>query len=118
MTVRKAIPLAMAGAAAGLVNGLFGAGGGMVLIPLLAATKTLSERELFTCSIAIIAPICIVSLSISAQGALPWRDALPFLLGSIPGGILAATLGKRIPTSWLHRALGLMILYGGVRYLC
>lgn len=118
MTARTSIPTALAGAAAGAVNGLFGAGGGMVLIPLLTTTNTFSGRELFTSSIAIMAPICLVSLTISSQGALPWAEALPFLIGSIPGGILAATLGRKIPTTWLHRALGIMILYGGIRYLC
>lgn len=117
MTARIHIPKALAGAAAGIVNGLFGAGGGMVLIPLLSVTGAFSDQELFTSSIAIIAPICIVSLTLSTQGTLPWMEALPFLIGSIPGGILAATWGKKIPTIWLHRLLGIMILYGGVRYL-
>lgn len=107
----------LAGAAAGAVNGLFGAGGGMLLVPLLSGSPDFAEDEIFTSSILIILPICLVSLIVSAGGILPLDTAWPFLLGGIPGGILAATLGKRIPTGWLHRFLGLLILYGGVRYL-
>lgn len=106
------------GAAAGMVNGLFGAGGGMVLIPLLERTDGFSNQELFSSSIAIILPICVVSLLASTGGAFPWSDAWPFLVGAVPGGLLAGILGKRIPTLWLHRVLGILILYGGVRYLC
>lgn len=109
---------AIAGAAAGAVNGLFGAGGGMVLVPLLCAGKEFTEREVFSSSVLIILPICLVSLGISSGGQLPWDAALPFLLGGIPGGILAALVGKRIPLLWLHRFLGVMILYGGLKYLC
>ena len=105
--------LAIAGAAAGVVNGLFGAGGGMILVPLLTGLTKLEDREVFPTSISIILPICFVSLAIGIRDtALPWSDALPYLLGSGIGGILSGLLGKKIPTVWLHRSLGILILYG------
>lgn len=107
----------LAGMAAGAVNGLFGAGGGMVLVPLLGAGGEFSEEEVFSSSVVIILPICLVSLAAGSGGTLPWHEALPFLLGGIPGGILAAVWGRRIPVAWLHRFLGVLIVYGGVRYL-
>lgn len=110
--------LLWAGTAAGGVNGLFGAGGGMVLVPLLSSTGAFTERELFSGSIVIILPMCLVSLLMGNQGELPWQQALPFLIGAVPGGVLAATFRHKIPVLWLHRFLGILILYGGVRYLC
>ena len=110
--------LPFAGIAAGTVNGLFGAGGGMVLVPLLSKKTGIAEQERFPASVAIIAPICIVSLLFSAQWTLRFGQVLPYLLGSIIGGIAAGVWGHRIPTVWLHRALGIFILWGGIRYLC
>ena len=108
----------LSGGAAGAVNGLLGAGGGMVLVPLLSAGGDLQQQEIFPSSVAMILPLCLVSLIVHAlHTPLPWTEALPYLLGSIPGGALAGWLGKRIPTQWLHRTLGLIILWGGVRYL-
>lgn len=108
----------LAGLGAGCVAGLFGAGGGMVLIPLLTALTDISEEALFPSSIAVILPICLVTLvSTAILGDLPWAQALPYLLGSGIGGYLAGKLGKKIPVKYLHRALGLLILWGGVRYL-
>jgi uncharacterized membrane protein YfcA len=118
LQIRKKLSSALAGAAAGAINGLFGAGGGMVLVPLLSSGGELSQTEVFSSSIVIILPICVVSLIFSANGNLPWSDAWPFLVGSIPGGFLAGLFGRKIPTVWLHRILGVLILYGGVRYLC
>ena len=113
------IRFAIAGAAAGVVNGLFGAGGGMVLVPLLTLLTDLTEEEIFPSSVSIIMPICVVSLIVAATGQnLPFSEALPYLLGGIGGGFLAGLLGKRIKAKWLHRALGLLILWGGIRYLC
>lgn len=41
--------------------------------------------------------------------------AVPYLVGGAVGGCLAGLLYPKIPTKWLHRALGLLIVYGGVR---
>ncbi len=110
---------ALSGAVAGAVNGLFGAGGGMVLLPLLTATGHFANEELFPASVSIILPICLVSLGFRwvAEG-LPFVQALPYLIGSALGGILCGIWGKKIPTIWLHRMLGVFILWAGVRYLC
>lgn len=114
----RKILLSIAGSAAGLVNGLFGAGGGMVLVPMLGEKSGLTEEERFPASVAIIAPICIVSLLFSGKWNLRFSQVLPYLLGSALGGIAAGLWGQRIPTIWLHRFLGVLILWGGIRYLC
>ena len=109
----------LAGGIAGTINGLLGAGGGMVLVPLLTLLCKSEDDKVFPTSVSIIFPICLVSLSISPGLAnLPWSDAWPYLMGSIPGGLLAGLLAKKIPVKWLHRGLGILIIYGGVRYLC
>ncbi len=109
----------LAGLSAGAVSGLFGAGGGMVLIPLLTFLTNLDEQELFPSSIAIILPICIVSLLVTfITGSVQWSIAMPYLIGSAAGGIAAGKWGHIIPVNWLHRGLGILILWGGYRYLC
>lgn len=110
--------LILAGTLAGIVNGLFGAGGGMVLVPLLGLLTDLEDREIFPASISIILPICLVTLTITAlTTATAWKEAMPYLLGSVLGGLAAGIWGKKIPTVWLHRGLGILILWGGIRYL-
>ena len=111
--------LCIAGFCAGVVNGLLGAAGGMVLVPLLTALTDLDGSDVFSASISIILPVCLVSIAaIALTGFLPIRTALPYLLGSTAGGILSGKFGHRIPVLWLHRILGIMILWGGFRYLC
>ncbi len=119
MKKNKNIGPCLAGIGAGTVNGLFGAGGGMVLVPLLTWLTDLEDKEVFPASVSIILPICLVSLGFSFQTeAITVQQIVPYLIGSAAGGILAGLIGKRIPTTWLHRLLGVLILWGGVKYLC
>lgn len=107
------------GLGAGMINGLFGAGGGMILVPLLTHFGSLREDEVFPSSVSIILPICVISLVFSWPGnGFDWVSALPYLLGSAIGGVFAGVWGRKIPVKWLHRFLGILILWGGIRYLC
>lgn len=116
--MNQKIKISLAGLGAGIVNGLFGAGGGMVLVPLLTSLTDLNDREIFPASICMILPMCVVSLLFSPGWEdFSFLDALPYLLGSVFGGLAAGLWGKRIPTKWLHRLLGILILWGGLRYL-
>ena len=108
----------LAGAAAGIANGTFGAGGGMLLVPILTCAADLPGEQVFPTSVAIMLPVCIVSLLFSiGSTALTFMQVLPYLIGSIIGGIAAGLFGKKIPVKWLHRGLGLLFLWGGIRYL-
>lgn len=108
----------LCGAAAGLANGVFGAGGGMLLLPLLSKTTDLKPHELFACSVCIILPASLVSAGVYLlRGGSFVFDAIPYLLGGAVGGAIAGLTLKKLPTAWLHRALGVFILWGGIRLL-
>lgn len=107
-----------AGAAAGFVNGFFGAGGGMVLVPLLIILVRLEDKAAFSSAVCIILPICIVSLIFYGMyGALPIEKSVPYLIGGGLGGILSGLLFQKVSARFLHIALGALILFGGVRLL-
>ena len=119
MFFRKNWGLFLAGFCAGIVNGLLGAGGGMILVPLLTALPGLPENKVFPSSVAIILPICIITLIFIIPGSsYSFIAALPYLFGSLVGGFISWRVGKKIPTTCLHKLLGIFILWGGIRYLC
>ncbi len=108
----------VSGAAAGLVNGLLGAGGGMVLVPLLIRWCGLEDKRAFATAISIILPLCLVSIFVYARKApLPLADAWPYLLGGAAGGVLGGLLFKKMSANLLHKLLGAVILWGGVQLL-
>ena len=108
----------LSGALAGLVNGAFGAGGGMVLIPMFRKVCRMEEKNAFATSVAVILPMSVVSALIYLLRAdMDLLTALPYLIGGTVGGFFGGKVFKNIPTIWLKRIFGLFLLYGGVRSL-
>ncbi|WP_294472080.1 sulfite exporter TauE/SafE family protein [uncultured Intestinimonas sp.] len=109
---------AVAGGLAGIANGFFGGGGGMVLVPLLTGRCGLDQRRAFATSVAIILPLCALSSAIYFfRGGLDLSTALPYLLGGLAGGWIGGRVFRRLNMDWLRRGFALLILYGGVRAL-
>ena len=118
MINRSVIKLGLCGLFPGIINGLLGTGGGMLLVPLLLRYSDLTEEEVFPSSVCVMLPVCVTSLLASGlpdQSLL--SKSIPYVLGGIPGGILAWFWGKKIPVKWLHRGFGLLLLIGGVQKL-
>ncbi|MBS6860882.1 MAG: sulfite exporter TauE/SafE family protein [Clostridiales bacterium] len=108
---------AVTGAACGLLNGLFGAGGGMAAVPLLKAGG-LPQKKAHATSLAVILPLAAVSAAFYLlDGALSFREAVPYLPGGFLGACAGALLMKRIPSGVLRRVFGALLLIAGVRLL-
>lgn len=115
---KRWIAPALAGAAAGIANGFFGGGGGMILVPLLIRWCRLSQRQAFATSVAVILPLCLLSSVIYfLRGDLDLMSALPYLAGGLLGGWLGGKTFHRLNVVWLRRGFALLILYGGVKSL-
>ena len=109
---------ALSGTAAGLVNGLFGGGGGMVLVPLLTRWCRVEEKTAFATCVAVILPFCVVSAAVYLlRTPFDFTQALPYLLGGLAGGFVGGKLFPRVPAPWLRYLFAAFLVYGGIRYL-
>lgn len=109
---------AISGALAGVVNGFFGGGGGMLLVPMLTRWLKLEERRAFATSVCVIFPMCAASAAVYLfRAQMDYLATLPYLLGGLLGGLIAGRVFKKIPTTLLRRALALFIICGGARSL-
>lgn len=104
------------GGLAGILNGLFGAGGGLMLVPLFIGWLKMEEKQAFATSVAVALPLSIASFAVFiAQGNSVWEEALPYLLGGMVGGGLSIKLFRSISAKWLRRLFGMLILYGAIK---
>lgn len=110
---------AICGAAAGAINGLLGAGGGIILIPLFSKWLKLPKRETFATALGVMLPLAAVSAvsylitGVEVQLSQLW----PYLLGGAAGGYIGGRLIKKIPIRLLRLLFAAILIYGGVRSL-
>ena len=108
---------ALWGAVIGMVNGLFGAGGGLLAVPVLKKMG-LEGAKAHANAVAVILPVSVVSATLYlAKGYVGFSDAFQF----VPTGLLGAVVGtyilKKISPLWLKRIFGGFMVYAGVRLL-
>lgn len=116
--MRRTLQLAAVGTAAGLFSGLFGVGGGIVIVPLLVLWLGFGEREATGTSLAAI--VLIAALAASLQAAYGNVDVAKAALIGIPavGGVLAGTwLQQRLPTRYLSLAFAALLVAAAVELL-
>ena len=89
----------VAGALSGFGNGVFGGGGGMVLLPLLTRWGKQEPRRAFATCVAVILPMCCVSAAVYL-----WRLRPPLWVLLLSCALLIA----RRRTCLLPAALGVM----------
>lgn len=115
---KQKIKFGISGAAAGIINGFFGGGGGMALVPLYTQWLGLEYRQALATSVCTILPLCVVSSIVYfLRRALDLKSAIPYLVGGLIGGIISGVIFKRVPIGVLRKAFALLIIYGGIKAL-
>lgn len=106
---------ALLGVLTGAVNGAFGAGGGMVAVPVLKA-KGLKQKAAQENAVAVILPITVISaVFYLLKGYMKIGDSFIYL----PTGLLGAAAGtfiiKKISPLYLKCIFGAFMIYAGIR---
>lgn len=110
--------LALCGGAIGVVNGLFGAGGGMLAVPVLAFAAGLPQKKVHATAIAVILPLCVVSTVVYAvRGGFETDILLPTVIGVLAGGIAGAALLKKLSAPVLNLLFYGLMLFAGIKMM-
>ena len=118
VTTPCALILFLAGIVTGLLSGLFGVGGGFLIVPALIFVIELGIHRAVAASLMIITFIGTSgSVSILLTGALPWPVLLPFIAGSIAGMLAGRLFAARIAGPRLQQLFATAILATGTGML-
>lgn len=91
------------GLTAGLLSGLFGVGGGTVIVPLLVFLLGFDQRRAAGTSLAAIVPTATVGVvSYAVHGSVAWIPALILAAGAVVGAQIGTWLLPRIPQNALR----------------
>lgn len=96
------LPLLVIGAFTGLVSGLFGVGGGVVIVPALVAAFRMDQKRAAATSLIALLPISIAgTVTYALSGEVHWLAAALLAVGSVVGSPIGVRLLHRLP----HRVL-------------
>ncbi len=102
----------------GVLNGLFGAGGGVVAVETLKHTG-LDQKSAQSTSIAVILPLCILSAIIYYFNGKIELDNNMWIL--LPSGLIGAFFGtflmKKISCNLLKKIFCCFMIYSGIRMI-
>ena len=101
----------------GAVNGLFGAGGGIITVPILRKAG-LEAKQSHANAVAVILPVSILSgVLYLVNGKVQFSDVSPYILWGLIGSVLGTFMLKKISPLWLKRIFGIFVIYAGVRMI-
>lgn len=99
----------------GIINGLFGAGGGIAAVEVLKHNG-LDQRQAQTTSIAIILPLCVLSaIMYSFKTDIDFKTTLILIPFGILGTFLGTFLMKKMSCELLKKIFCGFMIYAGVR---
>jgi uncharacterized membrane protein YfcA len=118
--VRRYAEVLLAGTAVGFMTGLFGVGGGFIIVPALTLVLGLPMPEAVGTSLLVIAINSGVALSTRvATTTIDWATTAPFtlaaVLGVITGGRLAGRLDAERSRRWFAALLVVVAIYTAIR---
>ncbi len=114
---KRNLLIASVGAGIGLVNGILGAGGGMLAVPFLKKLG-FSQKESHTNAIAIILPITVISAFIYLfKDYTDLNEAFIYMPTGLLGAFIGTYLLRKISPVWLKRIFGALMIYAGIRLL-
>ncbi len=106
------------GVVAGLVNGVFGGGGGMIVVPMLTFLLKRKEKNAHATAILIILPLSIVSgLFYVAFGNFNLNAGIPVMIGVVAGGAIGALCLSKLSSKWVAVIFSIIMAAAGVKML-
>jgi len=114
----RALQLAVVGTAGGVCAGLFGVGGGAVIVPLLILWRGYGERE--ATGTSLVAIVIIAAVGAAFQGAYGNVDVAKGVLIGLPavGGVVAGTtLQQRLPARAIAGGFALFLVVSAITLL-
>ncbi len=99
----------------GFANGFMGAGGGMLLVPLLTILFKMDTKLTHTTAVFVILPICLISgITYIVKGVVDYKILLPVAIGTCAGGIIGTFALKKISAEWLSYIFYGVMIFSGI----
>jgi uncharacterized protein len=111
----KTIGFLLAGVAGGILSGLFGIGGGTVLIPIFGLLLAFDQHKAQgTSLVALIPPTGLLAvIAYAKNGYVSWWTGTLLIPGLFVGGIIGAKIAKRMEPRRMRQVFAILMFVLG-----
>lgn len=119
MQLTTILLLIVIGILAGLFSGMFGVGGGIVMIPLMAFALGFNQHEAQGTSLAVLAiPVTfLAAYNYYEAGHVNWKYAAIIAITFVVGGYLGSKVAILIDQSLLKKIFGILMIIVALRMI-
>lgn len=110
------VPVLIVGVLAGFLAGLFGVGGGILIVPALVLVTGMEQRLAHGTSLAAVLPIAAASLiTYSAHGNVDWVVGAWLAAGAVFGAVIGTRLLHVLPERTLAALFIILLVISAIR---
>ncbi len=114
-TMKQIILLVMVGIFGGVINGLFGAGAGLLLVPLIRLVSKLDEKKVHATTLGCVMLMCISSSVVFfVHKQIDYKLTLWCFIGSLAGAILGTFLLQKFKNKVINIIFSCLLLVAGI----
>ena len=114
----KNIKEILIGLIAGIISGLFAAGGGLIIVPAFIHLLKKEDKLARGTAICSILPMVVTSsIFYYKENYINWNIGIKAAIGGILGGIIGGLLLKKIPTKYIKIIFTAFLLYVSIKML-
>ena len=116
--MKKNISATLLGGLAGLINGLFGGGGGMVVVPTLTDMIGRERKKAQATAMLVILPLSLISAFLySSFGYADIHNLIPTVIGTMVGGISGALFLRKTSDGVLFFLFYALMFFAGIKMI-
>ena len=106
------------GVVAGVLSGLFGIGGGLLIVPALIAFGLTQREAVGTSLLALVLPVGILAVvEYARRGEVRYGYGASIAAGLVGGALLGAIAAGHVSSTALQRAFGVLLLAVAVKFI-
>ena len=105
------------GLMAGFINGLFGSGAGMIVLPGLISVMKMDSKVARGTSLFILVIVSMITCFFYAKNITDYTALWFIVAGGALGGVIGSKFSKRIPENMIKIILGIIMVISGIRML-
>ena len=111
----KILGLVGIGTVSGLINGFFGAGGGLLIVPMLGMFTDSDSKTVHATTLACVLFMCLASSVIYfIKGEFDFKFIVVCSIGSVAGSLIGTKLLKKLKNDFINLIFSLILILAGI----